>query len=45
MASAIELFAAQTGMNRAEFDMIRRSYELVFRGKVIDYYVGRPIRL
>jgi len=44
MANAIELFTAQTNMNRAEFDMIRRKYELVFRGKVIDYYTGTSIR-
>lgn len=43
MANSIELFTAQTNMNRAEFDMIRRRYELVFRGKVIDYYIGNPI--
>src|SRR5690606_33799762 len=42
MANSIELFTAQTNMNRAEFDMIRRRYELVFRGKVIDYYIGNP---
>ncbi|TDS12400.1 TolC family protein [Sphingobacterium paludis] len=43
MANSIEMFTAQTNMNRAEFDMIRRKYEMVFRGKVIDYYIGNPI--
>jgi len=40
MANSIELFTAQTNMNRAEFDMIRRKYELLFRSKVIDFYAG-----
>ncbi|MFD1769048.1 TolC family protein [Sphingobacterium suaedae] len=43
MANSIEMFTAQTNMNKAEFDMIRRKYEMVFRGKVIDYYIGKPI--
>lgn len=43
MANSIELFTAQTNMNKAEFDMIRRKYEMVFRGKVIDYYIGNQI--
>ncbi|SFS82088.1 TolC family protein [Sphingobacterium wenxiniae] len=43
VANSIELFTAQTNRNRAEFEMIRRKYELVFRGKVIDYYIGNPI--
>lgn len=43
VANSIELFTSQTNMNSAEFEMIRRRYELVFRGKVIDYYMGNPI--
>jgi len=43
MANSIELFTAQTNRNSAEFDMIRIRYEMVFRGKVIDYYIGNPI--
>lgn len=43
MANSMEMFTAQTNMNRAEFEMIRRKYEMVFRGKVIDYYIGNPI--
>src|SRR5690606_27907106 len=31
MANSIELFTAQTNRNSAEFEMIRRRYELVFR--------------
>ena len=43
MANSMEMFTAQTNMNKAEFEMIRRKYEMVFRGKVIDYYIGNPI--
>ncbi|PRD56971.1 TolC family protein [Sphingobacterium gobiense] len=43
MANSMEMFTAQTNMNSAEFEMIRRKYEMVFRGKVIDYYIGNPI--
>lgn len=45
MANSIEIFTAQTNMNSAEFEVIRRKYELLFRGKVIDYYIGNPIIL
>lgn len=43
MANSMEMFTAQNNMNQAEFEMIRRKYEMVFRGKVIDYYIGNPI--
>src|SRR5690606_24887814 len=43
MANSMEMFTAQTNRNKAEFDMIRSKYEMVFRGKVIDYYIGNPI--
>lgn len=45
LATSIELSTAQTTMNRAEFDYIQASYELVFRSKVIDFYLGEPIRI
>lgn len=44
MANAMELFTAQTNMNKAEFDTIRAKYIMVFRTKVIDYYIGNPIK-
>ncbi len=44
MANAIELSTSQTAMNRAEFDHIQARYNLVFRSKVIDFYLGNPIR-
>lgn len=44
LATSIEQSTAQTTMNRAEFDYIQAQYELVFRSKVIDFYLGNPIR-
>lgn len=43
LANSIELSTSQTNMNRAEFDYIQSRYNLVFRIKVIDYYLGKPI--
>ncbi|QQT25954.1 TolC family protein [Sphingobacterium spiritivorum] len=44
MANAMELSTAQTKMNKAEFDMIQAKYTSVFKEKVIDYYIGNPIK-
>lgn len=43
LANSIELFTAQTTMNRAEFDHIQARYDLLFRSKVIDFYLGNEI--
>src|SRR5690606_28520989 len=43
LANSIELSTSQTNMNRAEFDYIQSRYNLIFRSKVIDYYLGKPI--
>ncbi len=43
LANAIELSTAQTNMNRAEFDEIQAKYDLIFRSKVIDFYLGNEI--
>ncbi len=43
LANAMERFTAQTQMNKAEFDMIQLKYNVLFKDKVIDYYVGTPI--
>lgn len=44
LATSIELSTAQTNRNRAEFDFIGARYNLIFNSKVIDYYLGKPIR-
>lgn len=43
LANSIELNTSQTNMNKAEFDLIQAKYNLIFRGKVIDFYLGKPI--
>lgn len=45
LANAIELSTSQTNMNRAEFNHITSKYNLVFRRKVIDFYLGKDIFL
>lgn len=44
LATSIELSTAQTNRNRAEFDFIASRYNLIFNSKLIDYYLGKPIR-
>lgn len=43
LANSIELNTSQTNMNRAEFELIQARYNLIFRSKVIDFYLGKPI--
>ncbi|QKJ32406.1 TolC family protein [Mucilaginibacter mali] len=34
-----------TNLNKSQFDMIQAQYNMIFRSKVIDYYLGNPITL
>ena len=43
LANSIELSTSQTNMNKAEFDLIQSKYNLIFRSKVIDFYLGKSI--
>ncbi len=43
LANAMELSTSQTNMNKAEFDFITAKYNLIFRSKVIDFYLGKDI--
>ncbi|GGG94490.1 transporter [Parapedobacter pyrenivorans] len=43
LANSVELFTAQTTRNKAEFDHIQARYNLIFRSKVIDFYLGNEI--
>jgi len=45
LSNAIELSTSQTNMNKTEFDFIISKYNLIFRSRVIDYYLGKPIQL
>jgi len=45
LANTVELITSQTDRNKAEFDLIAAGYNVVFRTKIIDYYLGKPLRL
>ncbi|TAF45810.1 MAG: TolC family protein [Sphingobacteriales bacterium] len=42
LVNSIELNIAQTAFNKAQFDAIQAKYDLLFRSKVIDFYLGNP---
>ena len=43
LVNSLDFSTAQTNKNRAEIDMIQAKYDLIFRAKVIDYYLGKQI--
>lgn len=43
LVNALDYSTSQTNKNRAEIDMIRAKYDLLFKAKVIDYYLGKQI--
>lgn len=43
LVNSLDFSTAQTNRNRAEIDMIQAKYDLLFRAKVIDYYLGKQI--
>ncbi|HKG06303.1 MAG TPA: TolC family protein [Pedobacter sp.] len=43
LVNALDYSTSQTNRNRAEIDMIRAKYDLLFKAKVIDYYLGKQI--
>lgn len=43
LANALEFTQAQTDMNQKEFDLIQAKYNLLFRNKIIDFYIGNPL--
>jgi outer membrane protein len=45
LVNAVELNVSQTNFNKSEFDFIQAKYDLIFRSKVIDFYLGNPITL
>jgi len=45
LVNSLDYNTSLTNMNKSEFDMIEARYELIFRSKVIDYYLGNPITL
>ncbi|MES2830226.1 MAG: TolC family protein [Bacteroidota bacterium] len=43
LVNSLDYSTSQTNKNRAEIDNIRAKYDLIFKAKVIDYYLGRQI--
>ncbi|MDQ7949175.1 MAG: TolC family protein [Pedobacter sp.] len=43
LVNSLDYSTALTNRNKAEIDMIQAKYDLIFRAKVIDYYLGRQI--
>lgn len=43
LVNSVDYSTAETNKNKAEIDFIQAKYDLLFRAKVIDYYLGKPI--
>jgi outer membrane protein len=43
LVNSLDFSTAQTNRNKAEIDFILAKYDLLFRAKVIDYYLGKQI--
>lgn len=45
LVNSLDYNTSLTNLNKSQFDMIEAQYMVVFRAKVIDYYLGNPITL
>jgi outer membrane protein len=45
LLNSLDFNTSLTNLNRSQFDMIQAQYEMIFRSKIIDYYLGNPITL
>ena len=45
LVNSLDYNTSLTNYNKAESDMIEAKYTVIFRSKVIDYYLGSPITL
>ncbi len=43
LVNSLDYNQSQTNLNKAQFDMIQAKYDLIFRSKVIDFYLGNPL--
>ena len=43
LVNSLDYATSQTNRNKAEIDFIQAKYDLLFRSKVIDYYLGKQI--
>lgn len=45
LVNSLDYNTAVTNYNRSQIDMIQARYSVIFRGKIIDYYLGKTITL
>jgi outer membrane protein len=45
LINSLDYNTSLTNLNKSQFDLIQAKYEVVFRSKIIDYYLGNPIKL
>lgn len=43
LVNSLDYNQSQINLNRAQFDMIQAKYDLIFRNKLIDFYLGKPL--
>lgn len=43
LVNSLDYNQSQTELNQAEFDVIQAKYDLIFRSKLIDFYLGNPL--
>lgn len=43
LVNSLDYSTSQTNLNKAEIDMIQAKYDLLFKAKLIDYYLGKQI--
>lgn len=43
LVSSLDVGVSETNRNSAEFALIQAKYDLLFKSKLIDYYLGNPI--
>jgi outer membrane protein len=45
LVNSLDYNTSLTNLNKSQNDMIQARYEVIFRSKVIDYYLGNPLTL
>ncbi len=43
LVNSLDFNQAQTQLNQREFELIQAQYDLIFRNKVLDFYLGKPL--
>ena len=43
LVNSLDYNQSQINLNQAQFNMIQAKYDLIFRNKLIDFYLGKPL--